>query len=211
MADAARAGTDRGQVESRSTRPTQAERVDRSTRRLLEAAAALVASQGYARTTAAQIAERAGYSREMVRVRFGSKEALINELLKTEFQDTLRINTAEFVGGLSRLQAAVDRLRELAEQSPDFLRAVFILNFEAITSPSLRPANHIWLREVEQTFVSGLRLGQADGSIIGTIDPGAKARELTMIAVGSAHSFLMTHEEHDLTAVLRRAIDDLAT
>jgi AcrR family transcriptional regulator len=193
------------------TRLTQAERVDRSTRRLLEAAAALIASQGFARTTAGQIAERAGYSREMVRVRFGSKEALIDELLGTEFQASLRLVASEYPSGLARLQASVGRLRELAEESPDFLRAVFVLNFEAITSPSLRPANRTWLAEVETTFSTFLAQGRTDGSIRSTVDPVTKARELVMIAIGAAYSFLMSLDEHDLTAVLRRAVDDLAT
>jgi AcrR family transcriptional regulator len=54
-----------------TVRRTQSERVDESTSRLLEAAAELIADQGYHNTTAGQIAQRAGFSRELVRVRFG--------------------------------------------------------------------------------------------------------------------------------------------
>jgi AcrR family transcriptional regulator len=211
---ASRAGTEPGHeprvVESARARLTQAERVDQSTRRLLEAAAALVASQGFARTTAAQIAERAGYSREMVRVRFGSKEALIDELLGTEFRDSLRIDPTQHATGLDRLRASVQRLQEFADESPDFLRAVFVLNFEAITSPSLRADNRNWLDEVEKTFVVYLQQARADGSIRSTVDPATKARELVMISIGSAFQFLMSHDEHDLTTVLMRAVEELA-
>src|ERR1700758_3499185 len=61
-------------------RRTQTERVAESSERLLLAAAELTAEKGFERTTSAEIGERAGYSRAMVRGRYGSKEALIEAL-----------------------------------------------------------------------------------------------------------------------------------
>src|SRR5262249_57141898 len=62
-------------VTTSSRRPmTQAERVAESAQRLMQAAIELIAEKGFQRTSASEIAERAGYSRTMVAARHGSKE-----------------------------------------------------------------------------------------------------------------------------------------
>jgi AcrR family transcriptional regulator len=184
--------------------------VEQSTRRLLEAAAGLVASQGYARTTAAQIAEQAGYSREMVRVRFGSKEALIEELLATDFQGWLRLDVRGLPDALSRLLAMVQRLTDLAAEADQFVRAVFVLNFEAVAVPALQPAMRTWLSTVERTFAGHLRDGVADGSIRDDIDPESQARLLVAAAVGSSYAYLIDLEHTDPAEILREAVLSLA-
>ena len=70
-------------------RRTQRERVGESSRRLAEAAIALIAEKGYAATTAQEIGLRAGYSRDMVRVRFGTKEALLDTILTAQYESRL--------------------------------------------------------------------------------------------------------------------------
>jgi AcrR family transcriptional regulator len=192
-------------------RPTQAERVDQSTHRLLQAAAQLVAEQGYHHTTAAQIAERAGYSREMVRVRFGSKAELIADILASDYQRRLlRGPTPSATTGLARLRGSAHALTELADESPVFLRAVFVLNLEAATSiPELRPHITGWLREVERSFRAHVAQGIADGSIRPGVRPEAKARELLALAIGSAYLFVLDKKQTDPSQLLRAAIDDI--
>jgi AcrR family transcriptional regulator len=193
---------------SSSPRRTQAERVEKSTRRLLEAAAELIASQGYHSTTAAQIAERAGYSRELVRARFGSKGALIREILATEYRDTFRPDTS----GLAGLHAGFDRLTELSRRSPVFLRAVFVLNLEAATSiPELRDDQTAWLAEVGAQFQRRLEEGIADGSVRADIDPADTARELVALSVGAAYLFVLDPDETDPAQIPRRRVDELRT
>jgi AcrR family transcriptional regulator len=193
-------------------RPTQAERVDQSTHRLLEAAAQLVAEQGYHRTTAAQIAERAGYSREMVRVRFGSKAGLIADILASDYQHRLLSARAPSAAtGLARLRASAHALKELADESSVFLRAVFVLNFEAATSiPDLQPRIAAWLREVERNFRAHVAEGIADGSIRPTVRPENKARELLALTIGSAFLFLLDSDQTDPSRLLQAAVDDIA-
>jgi AcrR family transcriptional regulator len=194
-----------------SQRPTQAQRVDQSTHRLLEAAAELVAEQGYHRTTAAQIAERAGYSREMVRVRFGSKAGLIADILASDYQHRLVSARAPSAAtGLARLRASAHALKELADESSVFLRAVFVLNFEAATSiPDLQPRIAAWLREVEQNFRAHVAEGIVDGSIRPTVRPDDKARELLALTVGSAYLFLLDSDQTDPSRLLQAALDDI--
>src|SRR6218665_1778714 len=63
-------------------RRTQAERVAESDRRLIEAAIRLIARVGYTHTTLESIGVEAGYSRGLVQHRFGSKERLLEDLIK---------------------------------------------------------------------------------------------------------------------------------
>src|ERR1700745_982557 len=65
-------------------RRTQQERSAESARRLLDAAIELIAEKGFERTTVAEIGERAGYSRSMVRARYGSKEALLESIFGSQ-------------------------------------------------------------------------------------------------------------------------------
>jgi hypothetical protein len=73
-------------VDTRPRRRTQRERTAESTRRLLDAAIELIAEKGFERTTAMEIGERAGYSRSMVRARYGSKEALLESVLRNDYE-----------------------------------------------------------------------------------------------------------------------------
>jgi AcrR family transcriptional regulator len=68
---------------------TQQERSSTSAVLLVAAAIELIAEQGFDKTTAAQIGERAGYSREMVRHRYGSKEQLLEWMLEHEHKQLL--------------------------------------------------------------------------------------------------------------------------
>jgi AcrR family transcriptional regulator len=191
-------------------RRTQGERVDESTRRLLEAAAELIAVQGYHNTTAGQIAQRAGFSRELVRVRFGSKDALIREILATEYQDRLRSRVDE-ADALGALHAGVNQLTELGQRSPVFLRAVFVLNLEAATSiPELRGPINEWLEAVELNFRTLLALGVKDGSVRADVDVSDKAHELLTLSIGAAYLFVLNPTEIDPGHILRRALEDLA-
>src|SRR6478672_9693749 len=112
-------------------RRTQRERVEESTRRLAVAAVELFGEQGFEKTTAMQIGERAGYSRAMVRRRYGSMEALLEHLLEHEIAD--RITPAADVegDGLERILGQVDRLVDFLEDDEAAARAFFVLTFEA--------------------------------------------------------------------------------
>lgn len=84
-------------------RLTQADRAERSTRKLLDAATQLIADQGFSRTSIPQIAEKAGYTQGLVSQRFGSKAGLIQTLAR-KFQVYF---------GIERLLPALDDRRGL--------------------------------------------------------------------------------------------------
>src|SRR2546421_5577858 len=129
-------------------RLTQRERVAESAARLLEAAIELIAEQAFDRTTAAEIAERAGYSREMVRVRYGSKEALLESIFGSELDRRLLPAEDEDLTGLAWMLSRVDHVLGVLEDEPQLMRAFCVMSFEAAGPvPALRPWYSRWLAD----------------------------------------------------------------
>ncbi len=169
-------------------RQTQAERVEAARERLLDAAAELVIERGYHATTATAIAERAGYSREMVRVRFGSKLGLMRELLVTEYPQAFRSRLGLDAGALDRLRDGVDQLAAMSTTAPTRLRAAYVLAFEAATSvPELCNDLVPWLDTIEAKFADLLRAAVDEGSIR---DVNGDEYARLMIAAGTGGAFL---------------------
>ena len=172
-------------------RRTQQERVEESTRRLLEALAELIAEGGYDAATAAEIGRRAGYSRSMVRARFGSKEQLVDAAIRSLFEGPLTLPLSESVTGMDHALARIDTLGRMVEDDPALLRTLFAVEFQAAgrrSSMADRAASWVgWLR---QDMREALRKGQRDGSINGDLDAETTAHAITVEGVGSA--FLWT-------------------
>ena len=136
-------------------RRRQQDRREESAQRLIAAAVELIAEQGYAHTTAIEIAERAGYSREMVRTRFGTKNDLIDALLHIDHEDRLTEAPAPSVPGLDHWLGRLDYLRQLAKARPAFVRACFVLSFEGASHDTwLRERTVDWVRRAEPDRLS---------------------------------------------------------
>ncbi len=73
----------------------------------------LVAEKGYEATTAAEIGLRAGFSRAMVHARYGTKDVLLDELMRTEYEEKLVPDIEPDAPGLQQVQAIIDRLDSL--------------------------------------------------------------------------------------------------
>src|SRR5436190_5946764 len=129
---------------STSDRPRRsyAERNADSHRRLMDATIELIAEKGFERTTAAEIGDRAGYSRNMVRDRYGSKEGLLESLMDRELGRRLLpdLRTERTGSGRDRVLGALDDLLAAIEGEPEIMRAVLVLSFEAPgPAPAVRP------------------------------------------------------------------------
>ncbi|BBZ34611.1 TetR/AcrR family transcriptional regulator [Mycolicibacterium confluentis] len=173
-------------------RRTQQERVDESSRRLIDAAIILIGQQGYAATTAQQIGLHAGYSRDMVRVRFGSKDALLDAMLASRYESRLDIPDEPGDSGLQRVLRRISGLREFAISDPDLLRAMLVLNFEAAQADTqLRTRIRNWIDRVRTGFAEAIRTGQADGSITDSLDAGAESREMVSATIGFAYWWIV--------------------
>ncbi|MFJ4654415.1 TetR/AcrR family transcriptional regulator [Nocardia sp. NPDC088792] len=172
-------------------RRTQQERVDESTQRLLHAAAALIAEGGYDAASAAEIGRRAGYSRSMVRARFGSKEQLIDAVIRAAYEGPLTVPLPGSATGMERVLARIDAMGRLIDENPALLRMLFAVEFQAAGKGSgmaVRAAG--WIGRLRGDILEALSAGQRDGSISGDLDAEATAHAIVVEGVGSA--FLWT-------------------
>ncbi|HXB85905.1 TetR/AcrR family transcriptional regulator [Mycobacterium sp.] len=164
---------------------SQQVRAAESTRRLLDAAIELIAEKGFERTTAIEIGERAGYSRSMVRFRYGSKEALLESLLRNEYEPLLLATPPEGLNGHGRALNALSRICIAAQTQPALLRAFFTICFETVGPiEQLKPWLSDWLSRFETEVASSLREGIADGSVAAHVDPDLEGRRSIAMGLG---------------------------
>ncbi|HUC38000.1 MAG TPA: TetR/AcrR family transcriptional regulator [Acidimicrobiales bacterium] len=164
---------------------TQAERSARSDRALIQAAIDLIAERGYERTTLAAIGEASGYSRGLVTQRFGSKEGLLWEvverMLKRWGAHSLRPRVGATVGA-DALVLVVDAYTEAVASSPNGVRALYALLFEAMGPvPALRPKFEELHRHMRRDLAGWIRAGQAQG----TVRPGVDAETEAALFLGT--------------------------
>jgi AcrR family transcriptional regulator len=192
---------------------TQPQRLELSSRRLLEAAVELIAEKGWEATSAAEIGRRAGYSRAMVHARYGSKDAILDKLFTTEYEKKLSPVADPGSTGLQQALAHVDRITELHADDPDLLRAIFVLTFEAAKPTSqAHPYIRIWLKRAADTVGAGLRAGIADRSVRRDIDIDLAINDFGAAVLGTAYQWIMGAYPYDMAAELAyvrdRLIDD---
>jgi AcrR family transcriptional regulator len=186
-------------------RKTYAERNADSHRRLMDAAIELIAEKGFERTTAQEIGQRAGYSRNMVRDRYGSKEALLEALCEQEFADRLLPEAGrERTGtGLELVLSHIDDLLVAVRSAPEQFRAIVILAFEA-TGPI--PATRDWwasmIERYEAVLVDHLRAGQSDGSVRPGLDVAREAEAYVSYGAGLCFRWCLQQPGYDFAAEL---------
>lgn len=175
-------------------RRTQQERVDESTKRLFQATAELIAEGGYDAATAAEIGRRAGYSRSMVRARFGSKEQLVDAVIRSAYELPLTVQMPQSATGMERVLARIDTMARLVDETPELIRMLFALEFQAAGKKS-GMANRAasWVSQLRSDTLDALRDGQRDGSVRCDLDAEATAHAIVVEGVGSA--FLWTVDE----------------
>lgn len=188
---------------TRSKRRTQAERRALSEKMILRAATKLIARQGYAKTTLAQIGKEAGYAAGLVSHRFGSKEGLLRELVERIrgrfYQDQIESAVADQTG-LGALAAIVDTyFNELGVREDRFR---YVLMGEALGPiPETRPlfvrANREFRAMAERWIVGGMRAGE----IRDDVDPAVEAAVFVGMLRGVATQWIADHRSFDLFAV----------
>jgi AcrR family transcriptional regulator len=184
---------------------TNEQRVQDSTLGLLDAAIELFSEQGYERTTAAEIGLRAGFSRNMVRDRYGSKEALLRSLFDTQFgQHLLPAIRRERLGtGLERVLDQLDDLLHAVEQEPEIMRAMIVLTFE--TPAALRdfgPWFDDLISEYQTELTGHFAEGQRDGSVRAELDPVHEAESFVSYAIGLCFRSVIRREGYDFAAAI---------
>jgi AcrR family transcriptional regulator len=180
----------------------QAERTERSTEALLDAAAELIAEGGLEAMTFAAIGQRAGYSRGLVTARFGSRAGLVNALVRRtwgQFQVRRDAITQPGQPAIESLMSLVVAIRQYAQEDPRNVRALFALMFEALGPDDA-------LRERMMQFHQGMRddiaqlveAGRADGSVRSSIDPESTAVIFVALFRGLAYQWMLDPVSVDL-------------
>jgi len=184
---------------------TNQERVEESTLALIASAIELFGRQGYERTTAAEIGIRAGFSRNMVRDRYGSKEALLQSVFET-FAELLlpAVRRARTGTGLDHVLGQLDDLLHAVEQEPETVRAMIVLTFET-PGPLQNFAD--WFDRLiagyEAELVEHLAAGQADGSVRRVVNPAREAEIFVSYAIGLCFRFALRRDAYDLPGEMR--------
>lgn len=162
------------------------ERKEKSAFALIASAVELFARQGYERTTAAEIGVNAGFNRNMVRDRYGSKEALLQAVFET-FADLLlpALRRERSGSGLDHVIGQVEDLHRAVESEPEAMRAMIVLTFEA---PGALQQFAGWINDLIGTYQNELAghisRGQVDGSVRADLDAEREAEEMVSYAIG---------------------------
>ncbi|OBI21403.1 hypothetical protein A5712_15390 [Mycobacterium sp. E2327] len=184
---------------------TNQQRVEESTLALIASAIQLFARQGYERTTAVEIGINAGFSRNMVRDRYGSKEALLQSVFDTFAELLLPAVRRERGGtGLDRVLGQLDDLLGAVEREPETMRAMIVLTFE---TPAALQNFSGWfdtlIAEYEAELADHLAAGQADGSVRNGLDPAREAEIFVSYAIGLCFRSALRRDGYDFVGEIR--------
>ncbi len=172
-----------------SVRRTQEDRRAESDRRILGAAMRLIARNGAAGTTLADIGVAAGYSRGLPSERFGTKGALLDSLIsRTEeaFQEQLGIDVGGKTG-LAAVEARIEAHLNGAARSPDAVRALYLLYMESLT---VAPELHAHIAELGRAYRDGFVGHLREARQAGEIDAGVDVQDHATVILGALRGMI---------------------
>lgn len=118
-------------------------RGERSRENLLQVATEMIAAQGVAGTSVAQICERAGVAKTALYHHFEHKEGLVAAVIErvgSRWIEELRKSAYEVGDPLARLDRLVSDWHELLLREPELLRLPLVVQLEMGESPKIRTA-----------------------------------------------------------------------
>jgi AcrR family transcriptional regulator len=186
---------------------TQRQRRQETERRLLDAAAALVAAGGSRAVTLQEVGRLAGYSRGIVNHMFGTKEALLTALVAGAQQ---RVAPSPGPGpGLARLRQRAARYIDQISAGDEHARAFLLLWAESVgATPQLRAIfadrDDLFAREIREDLTAGI----ADGDIRPGIDVEGTALALIAALRGAGLHAIIRDPAPGTTARVRDAVLD---
>lgn len=199
-----------------TARRTQAERRAESDDRLLEAAAAIIAEEGYMAATLERVGERAGFSRGLASRKYGSKDGLIEAVIwRVSAQVHAAVDRAieGLDSPLEQLLALFDRFVELV-MSDSAVRAYFVL-FSAMIANRLETRSVF--EQVQERFGERIEelviAAQRRGEISATLPPAHLAFLIGCLLAGISVEATMDYQAKStanpatLRADLRRMLD----
>lgn len=193
-------------------RRTQGERRSASERKLLDAAAAVVAERGSSKASFAEIAAQAGVSHSHPHYLFGSKANLLAALV-TEFSDRYTEAVVDRLGdarGLAAILHVVRLFVRSLDQPLVMTRTFYVLLGESVsTAPELRDGLNQYHRWLQGLVAEWIREGIASGEVRADVEPDAAAAVIVATVRGLGFLVLNDREAYDLRAVEAHAIADI--
>jgi AcrR family transcriptional regulator len=181
-------------------RLTQAERTALSDTRMVETAIELIVRHGIEGMTLKEVGEAAGYSRSLAGYRFGSKEGLMNHVIRTIGDEWLRElkQVTRDKKGLDAICSAIDAHYRFCREAPDYVFAFYILWFQSVSPGSLCKDVIISIHERRQKDVAEwITQGIAGGLIDPSVDAEAIARQFSSTVIGIVYQWLVKPEALD--------------
>ena len=189
------------------TRTRQQERSDTSTRRLLEAAGDLISEVGYAGMTLAAVGERAGYSRGIVTIKFGSKANLLTAVvdrITTGWSHKRWLPLLVDKNGLDGLLALIKAISDEFQRDTKGVKLLYALMFEAVQSKEdLREEFVKFHRSQRADLVEIIRRGMRDGSIRPDLDIQAEAAAVVSGLRGIGYQWILDPDGFAAVPALR--------
>jgi AcrR family transcriptional regulator len=168
-------------------------RSDEKKEAILDAARAILGSQGFAATTINQIARYAGVSRGLLHYYFESKEDLLNRTVERNMAGSLRLVAAVFTECSTALDLAArlaNALRVLARHDPAFFGLLFECWLLARREDPPGPFSALFNR-FRDTMAAQLDEARNAGLVDAGLDPVATAALLVAMMHGLALQILL--------------------
>lgn len=179
-------------------RQTQAERTATSQRRLIEAAAELLASEGLAATSLEKVGAAAGYSRGLASASFGSKEGLLRaviEFLATRVKDDILARRSVDRAPMDEVRTFSELLLSGIRDDDRTLQAYWIMLLATIGNRDPLQADFVAVhREFRGKLVDMISRGQAHGDIDPSLDKEAAGVTIGAILLGASVQILLEPE-----------------
>jgi AcrR family transcriptional regulator len=149
----------------------------------------------------------------MVHARYGSKDAILDSLFRTTYEAQFDTTPERDANGLEQALGHFNRIIGLYTEDREFLRAMFVLTFEAVKSTSpIRPRMQEWLTRGARTVEAGLGAGVRDGSVRSDLDVESAVTDISTAGLGVAYHWIVFADayplDEGLNAVRKRIIRD---
>jgi AcrR family transcriptional regulator len=185
----------------------QQQRSDTSTRRLLESAGELISEVGYAGMTLAAVGERAGYSRGIVTIKFGSKAnllAAVVDRITNGWSHKRWLPLLSDKNGLDGFLALISAISEEFQRDTKGVKLLYALMFEAVQSNEDLRAEFVEFHRTQRADLAEiLRRGKKDGSIHSDINVDDEAAAVVSGLRGIGYQWILDPEGFAAVPALR--------
>jgi AcrR family transcriptional regulator len=178
-------------------RLTQAERTEVSDRRMVKTTIELIVQKGINGMTLAEVGLRAGYSRGLASVRFGTKAGLLRQVAHHTIQGWLRrINSATSQkAGLEAVLAAIDTQGQWMTEEPAEMRVLYLIYFYSLDPSAEYHLNVSKIlaaqrRDLTRWILEAIHRGEIDPRA----DPSQEAEQILSAMLGIVYQTLMDRE-----------------